>query len=290
MDLGLKGRTIVVTGAASGIGAATAAALQAEGADVIALDRQPSAVGRHLTVDLADPTAIAAVLEQIPARVSGLVNAAGVSGAAEPGVVFAVNYLAVRELSTALLPRIDDHGAVVNVASGAGSLWRRRLEQLLELVAIDAWDEAARWFAALGMTGPEAYDFTKEAVIVLSRRLGLDRFPDHEVRVLSVSPGAVETPLLPSFHDTMGADFLTYVTRAIGRDGRPEEIADAICFLISPRASWVNGTDIALDGGGEGAFNVGVLRHPMHPGSMPVEGAPPAVDGVRDETRTEVLG
>ncbi|MFF4253858.1 coniferyl-alcohol dehydrogenase [Streptomyces sp. NPDC001663] len=270
MELELSGKTVVVTGGASGIGAAVVSALSREGADVIVLDRNRPDSGKYVAVDLADPASVEAAVALLPETVSGLVNAAGVSGAASPETVFKVNYLGLRRLSQAVLARLERNGVIVNVASGAGSLWRLRNSELLEMIGIEDDGDSLRWFAKLGMTGPEAYDFTKEAVIVLSKSMALDRFPGDGVRVLSVSPGAVETPLLPSFHDTMGSDFLDYITGKVGRDGRPEEIANVIAFVLSERASWINGTDIAVDGGGEGGFHAGVLQHPLYPALAPV--------------------
>ncbi|MFJ9567840.1 coniferyl-alcohol dehydrogenase [Streptomyces fuscichromogenes] len=282
MDLELHGRTVVVTGGSSGIGAAVVSHLTDEGAEVVVLDRTaPESGVRHLMVDLSDPRSVENAAARLPDEIFGLVNAAGVSGAHDTELVFKVNYLGLRELSHRLLPRLRAGGAIVNVASGAGSLWRRRLDTLLELTDLTDSEQALKWFRPLAMTGPQAYDFTKEAVIVLSQRMALESFPRHGVRVVSVSPGAVETPLLPSFLDTMGADFLTFVKDALGRDGRPDEIAETITYLLSPRASWINGTDIAVDGGGEGGFNVGMLRHPLHPGSFPCDGpvAPTTAEG-----------
>ncbi|MGW2288778.1 coniferyl-alcohol dehydrogenase [Streptomyces phaeochromogenes] len=265
MELELDGKTMVVTGGASGIGAAVVDALAREGADVIVLDRNRPDNGKYGAVDLADPASVRAAVSQLPETVSGLVNAAGVSGVASPEIVFKINYLGLRQLSKAVLTRLESNGVIVNVASGAGSLWRLRYRELLEMIGIEDDGDSLRWFAKLGLTGPEAYDFTKEAVIVLGKTMALDRFPGDGIRVVSVSPGAVETPLLPSFHDTMGSDFLSYITGKVGRDGRPEEIANVIAFVLSGRASWINGTDIAVDGGGEGGFHGGVLQHPLYP-------------------------
>lgn len=252
------------------MGAAVTKVLIAEGADVIVLDRNAPTAGSFVPVDLSDPDSVLAAVQQLPEEIFGLVNAAGISGAAPAELVYKVNYLGLRLLSRTLLPRLQKSGAIVNVASQAGSLWYQRRTELLELIGIDGYDESLSWLLRRDYDGAAAYDFTKEAVIALSQSMAFERFRSDGVRVVSVSPGAVETPLLPSFLDTMGEEFLVYVKKQLGRDGSPDEIAEVIAFLLSPRASWINSTDIAIDGGGNGGFNVGTLRHEMHPESLPV--------------------
>ena len=83
------------------------------------------------------------------------------------------------------------------------------------------------------------------------------------VRVNTVSPGAVQTPILRTFYDTMGADLLTQLrVQAGGRDARPEEIVGPIAFLLSRDAGWVNGTDLIVDGGAEVSMTLAGLASP----------------------------
>lgn len=269
MSSALEGRTIVVTGGSSGIGAAVVERLAEADATTIVLDRVPATIGSgFVSCDLSDPHAIAAAAEQLPSRCFGLVNAAGVSGAADAETVMRVNFLGLRELTNELLPRLERGGAVVNVASAAGSCWRLRRDALLELIAAESFEEGLRWCGEQEMTGPSAYGFSKEAVVVLSQRIALRRFAADGVRVNSVSPGAVETPLLAAFHHTMDRDCLDLITRSVGRDAQPAEIAEVVVFLLSPASRWINGTDLIVDGGGEGAFNTGVIHHSAHPASI----------------------
>lgn len=140
---GLQGRVLVVTGASSGIGAATAAMLGDRGGQVIGLDIQPPPPGqRHVHCDLADPASISQVLTVLPASVDGLVNAAGVPGTREGELVFRVNFLGLRELTESLMPRIPAGGSVVQVASTAGSQWAQRLPELHRLLAAGTFPAA----------------------------------------------------------------------------------------------------------------------------------------------------
>ena len=255
------GRRFVVTGAASGIGRATAERLVEHGACVVALDRRDPALGpaTFVAVDLADPLSIDNAVAVMDDPLHGLANVAGVPGSFDGETVMRVNLLGLRHLTEALLPRLRPGGSIVHVASCAGTGWRANLAALLDLMAARGFDEGLAWVRAHPMSGPDAYNFSKEAVIVygqiasmLARPLG--------VRVNTINPGAVETPILTDFHATMDSNVLDRLKdQAGGRDGRPSEIAAAICFLLSDEASWINGTELNVDGGAEVAVNLGLL-------------------------------
>ena len=109
------------------------------------------------------------------------------------------------------------------------------------------------------MTGTEAYNFSKEVAIVYAMAGSMLGRP-YGVRSLSVSPGAVETPILKDFYATMGADVLDRLKdQSGGRNGNPEDIAKVIVFALSDDAAWINGTDIGVDGGSEVAIAFDLL-------------------------------
>lgn len=261
-------RTYVVTGVSSGVGAAVAADLTARGARVIGLDRvEPKvAMAAFHRCDLTDPARIDAVVAALRDPLDGLVNVAGVPGSAPVETVIKVNYLALRRLTEALLPRLADFGAVVNVASTAGANWRERAELVRALIAVEGWEAGLSRFLGFGFTAVQAYDVSKEAVILYSMLVS-SRERRRGVRVNTVSPGAVQTPILSAFYDTMGADLLTRLrTQAGGRDARPEEIAGPVAFLLSRDAQWVNGVDLIADGGAEVCLTLEGLASP--PGTL----------------------
>ena len=257
-------KTYVVTGVASGVGAAVAADLMTRGARVIGLDRADPTVdlaGFH-RCDLTDPAQIDAAVAALAGPIDGLVNVAGVPGSLPVETVAKVNYLALRRLTDALLPRLNDFGAVVNVASTAGANWRARADLVRSLIAVEGWDAGLRHFLGFGLDSVRAYDLSKEAVILYSMLVS-SRERHRGVRVNTVSPGAVETPILSTFYDTMGADLLTRLrTHAGGRDARPEEIAGPVAFLLSRDAQWVNGIDLIADGGAEVSLTLDGLASP----------------------------
>lgn len=259
-----SGKTYLLTGVASGVGAAVAADLMERGASVIGIDRAEPRVSltRFLKCDLIDPAQIDRAIAAIDHPLDGLVNIAGVPGSMPVETVVKVNYLAVRRLTDRLLPRIRDFGAVVNIASTAGASWRNRADLVKSLLTKENWEEALAHFQGFRLDSVTAYDVTKEAVILYSMLVS-SRERHRGVRVNTVSPGAVQTPILETFYETMGRELLSRLrNQAGGRDARPEEICGPVAFLLSRDACWVNGTDLIVDGGAEVALTLSGLATP----------------------------
>jgi NAD(P)-dependent dehydrogenase (short-subunit alcohol dehydrogenase family) len=256
------GRRYVVTGAASGIGHAVAEKLLAAGAEVVSLDRNTptAAVTRHLEVDLANPRSIDAALEQLDGEFDGLMNVAGIPGTAPGDLVLAVNSLAVRHLTEASFERLRAGGSVTIVSSTAGFGWPQRLEAIRDLLATDTFEEGAAWFKAHPQQG-NAYNFSKEVTTVYTLSMGL-AMNQMGFRINAVLPGPVETPILADFEESMGKDNLDGVKELLGRHATPEDIADAVLFLASDSARWINGHALVVDGGITGAVLSGVVPAP----------------------------
>jgi NAD(P)-dependent dehydrogenase (short-subunit alcohol dehydrogenase family) len=260
---GVDGLRFAVTGAASGIGDAVARLLKASGARVTSLDvKQPSApVDEHVACDLSDPASIEQAVDALGEGYDALLNVAGVPGTLPADVIIKVNLLGLRMLTEAMIPRLREGGAVVNVASTAGWQWPERLELASELLATESFDAGAEWFAAHAPTDVPPYEFSKEALIVYTMAAG-QRGWDRGIRVNSVGPGPVETPILADFEDSMGKERLDGVKAMVGRHGRPEDIAPLVVFLASPAARWVNGTNLVADGGALGGVVSGAVPMP----------------------------
>ncbi len=238
------GKVTVVTGATSGIGRATAVAFAARGAMVAAVGRRKDALGtlpqgriRTYTADLtleADTERLARSVLQDFEGVDILINAAGIiaTGTVETTTLadydrmMNINVRSILHLTQLLLPSIVERkGNIVNVSSVTG---------------------------LRAFPGVLAYCVSKAAVDQLTRCAALELAPKG-VRVNAVNPGVVRTGL----HRNSGMDEDSYraflerskTTHPLGRVGEPEEIAELILFLASPRAGWITGATYSIDGG-----------------------------------------
>lgn len=255
----LAGKRVAVTGVSSGIGREIALRLQADGAAVIGLDREApdSELGleRWIAVDLAEPDSVEQAAASLEGPLAALCNVAGVPGTAPVETVLRVNFLGLRLLSERLRERLAG-GAVVNVASFAGSRWRQRLPQHRELAETDGFAAALQWLARHPVDPGESYPYSKEVLIVWTKLAAL-AWRRHGVRVNSVSPGPVETPILDRFRESLGEDFVQRdIDRGGGRPGTAAEIAPLVCFLCSPESGWITGADVPIDGGVAASFAV----------------------------------
>jgi NAD(P)-dependent dehydrogenase (short-subunit alcohol dehydrogenase family) len=242
------GKVVVVTGASSGIGRATALAFAREGASLVVVSRDATALAEvvaeagggaavAVAADVTAPETPGRVVAEAVSRYGGLdvlVNAAGIIGTAATDAtpdelydrMFAINVRAPFRLMREAFPHLKARqGNVVNVSSVNG----------------------LRAFA-----GVAVYCSSKAALDHLSRCAALDWAP-HGVRVNCVNPGVTVTNL----HTRGGMDAERYAaflqrakeTHPLGRPGQANEIADAVLFLASPRAAWITGDTMAVDGG-----------------------------------------
>ncbi len=244
-----EGRRVVVTGAASGIGHRTTELLLEAGAYVVALDRNAVdlKVAQFVQVDMTKPDTIAAAAKAINGDIDVLLNIAGVPGTADPMVTMQVNVLGLRMLTELLIGRMRSGGAVTNVASIAGAQWQAHLDEVQRLLATPDYETGVGWLRDHPMDGKRAYDFSKECVVVLTKQHG--RFlREHGVRVNSISPGPVRTPILKDFRESIGP-MLDLVTRETGRDATVDDIARVMLFVSDPVLQWLNATDVQVDGG-----------------------------------------
>jgi NAD(P)-dependent dehydrogenase (short-subunit alcohol dehydrogenase family) len=260
--LGYAGRHVVVSGAASGMGAATATILTRLGARVTALDVRPTeiSVDRALEVDLRDRASIEKAAEAIEGPVDGYFGCAGLPGPPFSCLdVMLVNFVGARHLVDLVLPNIPAGGAIAVVASNAAMGWQLELEQLMGLVATDGFDEGKQWCEAnseMGAVG--AYPFSKKAINAWVASRGATLITDG-IRLNCINPGPTDTAMMPHFVEFAGQNIIDAFIGPIRRRSTPEEQAWPLIFLNSPRSSYINGESLVTDGGFFGAVQSGQL-------------------------------
>ena len=264
----LREKTIVLTGAATGVGAALIDRLRAADAErIVVVDVKPCGgpIDEFILADLSNPCAVEDAIGRLPGRIDVLFNNAGVAATLPTPVVMGVNVLAPRRLIAVLHQRMPRGSAIVNTASTAGGGFMERMTAILELLAIDDWRQSLEWVAAHPELTRNPYGFSKECAQVLTL-VQAARLAEHGVRINSVCPALIDTPLIADFQTSMGAPILEWMTsQSGGRKAAAGEIADALAFLGSDAASYVNGTNLLVDNG----FSAAVTTNQIDYATMP---------------------
>jgi NAD(P)-dependent dehydrogenase (short-subunit alcohol dehydrogenase family) len=250
------GRRAVVTGCASGIGEHVVRQLTELGAEVIGLDKRRPALGINgfHEVDLADQGSIEAAVAAIEGPVDTLFNVAGVSsGIGNPPLVVAINFLGLRHITEALIPKMPAGSSIVSVSSLAASAYREHLRSVAPLLNTATMQEGIDWCHdhpdALAGGG---YQLSKEAIILYTMR-SATALGGRGIRINCTGPGVTETPILDQLRTAYGQDFLDDIPKPLGRVSGPAEQASVLLFLNSPAASYISGQVVWVDGGNVGA-------------------------------------
>ena len=261
--MSVDGKVVIVTGAASGIGLATARRLLADGATVVGADVAEDAddLGErwaYVRTDVTDEGAVAALVQAAVdaggGRIDGTVTAAGVAGGGPAHLVdqtewqrvidinLTGTFLVAKHVIARLMTqeRVDrggasERGSVVTIASIEG----------LE-----------------GTAGGSAYNASKGGVVLLTKNMAIDYGPSG-IRVNAICPGFIDTPMTEALFGPdgiAGGANLWIEEHALRRFGRPEEIAAAARFLLSGDASFVSGHALAVDGGYTAGRDHGITR------------------------------
>ena len=252
----LEGRFALITGAASGIGAATAKRFADEGASIAALDlAKPSddawgPVARAAPVahfrdglDVRDEKAVAAAVADVASRfgrIDILVNAAGVAG------MGAAADLAVEEWDRVIDTNLK--GSFLVAKHVLPTMIRQGSGNIVHIASVEGLE---------GITGSVAYNASKGGVVLMTKNMAID-YGASGIRVNCLCPGGIDTPMLDMVK-TEGLEAVHEQFRRrhlLNRFGRPEEVAAAALFLASDDASFITGSALVVDGGWTAGFRV----------------------------------
>ncbi|UJW84214.1 coniferyl-alcohol dehydrogenase [Devosia sp. SL43] len=249
--MNLSGKTIVVTGASSGIGGEVVRLARFSGARVIGLDRNDPLItlDGFVKADLGDPANIDAAIAALPEKFDGLVNAAGVPGTSPRDLVGRVNYLGLRHLTEGVVKRLKPGASIVNFASVLGGEWQQRLALHKALADVDGFAQGEAWLAANPVPQDTCYQYFKEALIVWTFARAQEWFLKSDIRMNCVAPGPVFTPILGDFVTMLGQERVANDAPRMKRPGFGDEIAPPVTFLLSDAARWINGINLPIDGG-----------------------------------------
>ena len=260
--LGYAGRRVVVTGSASGMGAACAEILLGLGAEVIGVDIRPTTLAGATSVelDLKDPAAIERVAASVEAPVLATFACAGLPGPPFSDLdVLLVNFVGGRHLIEQLIPKMEPGSAIAYIASNAGLGWQQNLGALMPIVTSEGFEGGRAWLEA----NPDAYAgngyaFSKQVINAWVAWKGATLI-QQGIRINNINPGPTATPMMPFFHEASGKDLVEAFLGPIARYSTPEEQAWPMVVLNSPRLSYVNGEALHVDGGFLGALSTGQL-------------------------------
>lgn len=241
----LAGTVSIVTGAASGIGAACVVRLADEGAHVATIDLVGD-VDYHL--DVRDETAVRDAFADVVAnhgRIDSIVNCAGVAGGGPVHLLEEDEWDRVVDVNMKGTYLVDKYASIQMLAQGKGSI--------INIASIEGIE---------GTEGGSAYNASKGGVVMLTKSMAID-YGRRGIRVNCICPGGIDTPLLQSITE---GDALSLYREALrdehllGRFGLPSEIAAAAAFLASDDASFITGHALVVDGGFTAGLRVGILE------------------------------
>ncbi|WP_194094313.1 SDR family NAD(P)-dependent oxidoreductase [Marivivens aquimaris] len=244
MTYDFKGKTAIVTGGGSGIGAAIVKKLAADGAKVIVADISmenaeeiAAEVGENAKaakVDTGDAASVEAMVkaaEDFGGGLHLLVNNAGIGGANAPVGEYPVD-------SWKKVIDVNLHGVFYGMRYAIPAMQKAGGGSIVNMASI---------LGSVGIAGSSAYVATKHALLGLTKSSALE-YGDKGIRINAVGPGFIKTPLLDANLDQDTMDYLAN-QHAMKRLGTPEEVANLTCFLLSDDASFITGSYHLVDGG-----------------------------------------
>lgn len=277
MDLkkisGYEGKTVVITGSASGMSKSATELLIELGAKVYAIDINPIElpVEKAYQADLSDKESIDKVISDLPAKIDALFLCHGI--AQFPGkelLVQKVNFYSQKYMTEKLLDRISEHGSVTFISSVGGFGWQRVYNKAIELINIPTWEEAMKWYEENPELTNNAYVFSKQCLeSYVTYKCMSKEFIDKRIRLNAINPGDTTTGLTPDFNKSTSPTGNPEEGEAIissiflkswnGYPAEPKEMGYPMVVVGSDICSYMSGQLIYIDFGLTSTWTSGAL-------------------------------
>ena len=267
LPLGYKNKRVLLTGASSGIGEATGKALVELEAEVIGVDIQSPKydLNEFRKVDLRDREAIDTLISNV-GKVDKLFYCAGLPSGEQfsPLDIVTVNFIAMRQIAEALVPKMSAGDAIVSVASGWGMGYMAHTEQLDSFLATPDFESAQQWVRDHeNEVWADGYALSKMSNILYTLRAPTNFAAAYGVRVNCISPGPTKTNMVEAWLEEVGEEFINQAYPSpFGRLSMPEEQAWPLVFLNSDMASHISGENLYTDAGTANGILTGVIEPP----------------------------
>ena len=249
--LGYAGKKVVITGCATGMGAAAAELLVGLGAEVHALDIGDVQVGAKqiIRTDMKSRASIDAAIAQLPTEIDALFNCAGV-----PHPPFSaydtmmINFVGLRHLTDALIPRLRTGGSITSIASTAGMAWKSNLELVRQFLALGTFERGAAFLDKGPDLKADAYAFSKQCIIVYTQSLA-GELGKRGIRINCISPSPTASQFMVQLTKQIPEDAIKLFCPAIGRFAEPVEMGRVLVLLGSDLAGFISGVNLPVDFG-----------------------------------------
>jgi NAD(P)-dependent dehydrogenase (short-subunit alcohol dehydrogenase family) len=249
--LGYRGKRVVITGCATGMGAAAAEMLVLLGAEVWALDigDVKAPVHRAIRTNMMEQASIDAAIDELPDEIDVLFNCAGVPFPPTPFEnVLLINIVGLRHLTDALIPRIRSGGAIASIASTAGMAWKNNLDTVRSFLELDTFEKAEAWVRNKPELNADPYGFSKQALIVYTQLLagGLAK---RNIRINCIAPSPTSGAFMEKLTEVIPEAAINPFKPASGELAEPADMGKVMVLLGSDLAGYISGVNLPVDFG-----------------------------------------
>lgn len=272
--VGLKNKTVVITGAASGMAKVATELLLSLGAKVYAIDRNKVdlPVEKSIQGDLSNKGSIDEVVSQLPEQIDAAYLCAGVGLRSNwEKFIQMVNFVGTRYLAEAVLPKVVDGGAITFISSTGGYGWNGNMKMVGQILATNSFEDAEKWveehldyFKEEG--APDPYQFSKQCLSAyVKAKCRSEEYIMRKVRINAIGPSFTSTPLIADFNKAVSKDgteksgedemYNLFLRSWNGRAGLPEEMGYPMVIIGSQLCSYMSGQVIYIDFGMTGEMD-----------------------------------